>query len=70
MAVVQSSIVSTVSFGLLTTLHLLISSTAATLLGQSPHLDPLTPPAQPAYSLLLASDVVFNPTYILDTLAW
>ena len=45
-----------------TTPHL--SLTAAPLLfGHQSHLDPLTPSNQPAYSLLLASDVVFNPAY-------
>ena len=70
MELLHSNIDRTLSLNAPTTSHL--SLTAAPLLfGHPPHLDPLTPPHQPAYSLLLASDVVFNPAYftaLTDTL--
>ena len=62
MELLHSNLDRTLALNPPTTPHL--SLTAAPLLfGHSPHLDPLAPPAQPAYSLLLASDVVFNPAY-------
>ena len=62
MELLQSNLDRTLSLNPPTTPHL--SLTAAPLLfGHLAHLDPLTPPIQPAYSLLLASDVVFNPAY-------
>ena len=65
----QSNITNTLSLNPPTTPLLTLTSAPLTF-GHTPHLLPLTPPHNPAaYSLLLASDVVFNPAYFHSLLA-
>ena len=63
MELLQSNIATTLTLNPPTTPNTLTLTSAPLTFGHPPHLTPLTPPTTPHHSLLLASDVVFNPAY-------